>query len=140
MSVPTRSPAEAEVLQANGGFYRAFSQGDAAAMDDLWAVRAEVACFHPGSPVVLGREAVLESWRQILRERPPFALRCDRPAVQLLGDTAIVTCYEGAGHQPAHLAATNVFVREDGRWRMVLHQAGPLSRPIPRPPTPSSFN
>lgn len=42
-------------------------------------------------------------------------------------------CYEGIEAQPAHLAATNAFVLEDGAWRMVHHHAGPLSQPIPEP-------
>lgn len=94
--------------------------------------RAPVACFHPGSPALVGRPAVLESWRQILGGCPGFALRCDQPVAHVVGDAAIVTCYEGSDDDPAHLAATNVFVFEDGTWRMVHHHAGPLSRPVAR--------
>jgi hypothetical protein len=141
MSDAGRSPLEAAILQANATFYRMFSRGDVQGMSDLWAGRAPVACYHPASPVLIGRGPVLDSWRQILRERPPFVLRCDRPIVHLLGNAAIVTCYEGNGRHPAHLAATNVFVLEDNRWRMVLHQAGPLSVPVPMPPAePSAVN
>jgi hypothetical protein len=90
--------------------------------------------------VITGRDAVLESWRAILREPPPAAMRCDRVLVQLLGDAAVVTCYEGNGDRPAHLAATNVFVLEGASWRMVHHHAGPLSRAIPKPSPPSTLN
>jgi len=131
---------EAAVLQANAAFYEAFSEGDAAAMLRLWATRAPVVCFHPGSPVLIGREAVTESWRRMLRGRPTFRLRCDQAVVSLIGDTAIVTCYEGAGDQPAHLAATNVFVVEQGAWRMVHHHAGPLSTPLPKPAADYTMN
>jgi ketosteroid isomerase-like protein len=132
--------AEPEILLANAAFYRAFNGGDADAMCALWAERAPIACFHPGSPALLGRDAVLGSWREILRGPPPFQLRCDRPAVQVLGDVAIVTCYEGNGSRPAHLAATNVWVFEGGRWLMVHHQAGPLSGPLPKVRSPSTLN
>ena len=135
-----RSTVEAAILIANASFYRAFSKGDYAAMSALWASRASVACLHPTSPALLGRDAVLESWRQILRQSPSFEMRCDRPVVHLAGETAFVTCYEGNGDQPAHLAATNVFVLEDGTWRMVHHHAGPLGSPIPRPATYSAAN
>lgn len=124
---------EAAILRANAEFYRAFNRGDAAAMQALWAKHANVACFHPGSTLLLGREAVLESWRSMLREPPAFRLRCDHAAVSLFGETAIVTCYEGTGDRAAHLAATNVFVLEEGAWRMVHHHAGPLSSPVPSP-------
>jgi ketosteroid isomerase-like protein len=124
---------EADVLEANARFYRAFTRGDFAAMRDLWAEDAAVACVHPMSPVLLGRDAVLGSWQQILREAPPMAMRCDQAVVHLAGEAALVLCYEGNGERPAHLAATNAFVREAGRWRMVHHHASPMARPIARP-------
>jgi hypothetical protein len=65
-------------------------------------------------------------------------LRCDSPVVQLLGSVAVVLCYEGGGVDPAHLAATNVFVLEHGDWRMTHHHAGPLSHPM-RPVRGSAF-
>jgi len=30
------------------------------------------------------------------------------------------------------LVATNVFVREDGAWRLVLHQSSPMARSVTR--------
>ncbi len=140
MLIGDRSKAEAAVVLANAAFYRAFSQGNYAAMSALWATRARVACFHPTAPALFGREAVLESWRQILAG-PSFDMRCDTPVVHIAGEeTAFVTCYEGNGDQPAHLAATNVFVLEDGSWRMVHHHAGPLATPIPKPKAYSAAN
>ena len=140
MLIEDRSKVEAAILLANADFYRAFNKGDYAAMSALWAARAPVACFHPTSAALIGRDAVLDSWRQILRGAPSFVMRCDRPVVQVAGDAAIVTCYEGNGDHAAHLAATNVFVLEDGRWRMVHHHAGPLASPIPRPAAVSAAN
>jgi ketosteroid isomerase-like protein len=128
---------EAEVILANARFYRAFSQGDFAAMNELWARRIPVVCFHPTAPVLIGRDAVLESWRQILRGAPQLALRCENAVVTVINEIAILTCYEGTGNEPAHLAATNVFMMEDGDWRMVHHHAGPLSQPIRRSAPPS---
>lgn len=122
---------EREALAANAEFYRAFNAGDFAAMQALWAEERPIACLHPGQPLLFGREVVLHAWRQILAQQPSFELRGDEPRVQLLGDTAIVYCYEAGGDQPAHLAATNVFVREGSAWRMVHHHAGPLSTPRP---------
>ena len=122
---------EHAILAANARFYRAFNDGDVAAMSALWAARAPVACLHPGEPLVVGRQQVLHRWREILSMSPAFKLRCDRPTVQIMGTTALVYCYEGGGSAPAHLAATNVFVYEDQSWRMVHHQAGPLATPLP---------
>jgi ketosteroid isomerase-like protein len=133
MPVSTDAVVEADVLGANATFYRAFTRGDYAAMSELWAERAPVTCFHPGGQALVGRSAVLDTWKVILGGPTSFELRCDRAVVRILGDAAIVTCYEGSDNEPAHLAATNVFALEDGRWRMVHHHAGPLSKPLPRP-------
>jgi hypothetical protein len=134
------SKTEAAVLDANASFYRAFSTGDYALMSDVWAARFPVACVHPLSPALFGREEVLRSWREILERRPAFELRCDHPAVSVLSGIAIVTCYEGNDKRGAHLAATNVFALEDGRWRLIHHQAGPLSSPLPAPAPPAAMN
>jgi ketosteroid isomerase-like protein len=129
--VITSSPnVEAAVLRANATFYRAFTACDYAAMSKLWAERAPVACLHPGAPVLVGRESVLESFRQLLRGPAPLEMRCDQARVHLLSETAIVLCYEGNARLPAHLAATNVFTLEDQEWRMIHHHAGPLARAI----------
>ena len=39
------------------------------------------------------------------------------------GDVGWVVCYEVIGG--AVLAASNVFIREDGAWVLIHHQAGP---------------
>src|SRR5262249_10953569 len=104
MSETKSMKLEAMVLHANKAFYRAFSAGDPLAMSEVWAKRAPVTCLHPASPVLVGRELVIESWKRILREAPAFELRCDQPVVNVMGEVAIVTCYEGNGKQPAHLA------------------------------------
>lgn len=118
------------VLHANEAFYRAFSRGDVAAMRALWAERHEVTCIHPGAAILRGRSAVLGSWQQLLVGTMP-RMRCDDPEVHLLGSTALVTCYEGNDAHPAHLVATNLFVLESDTWKMIHHQAGPLSKPRP---------
>jgi hypothetical protein len=129
----TKPELELSVLRANADFYRAFSHGDYAAMDRLWAQTAPVSCLHPGAPALIGRAQVMDSWGDLLRQPPPFMMRSDHARARILGETAIVLCYEGNGEHPAHLAATNVFVLEGGAWRMVHHQAGPLARPIELP-------
>jgi ketosteroid isomerase-like protein len=140
MTGSTHKAIEAAVLDANATFYRAFTDGDYAVMSKLWAERAPVACLHPTAQARIGRSLVLDSWKQILGRTSRVELRCDEPVVHVFGDAAIVTCYEGTDDEPAHLAATNVFVLEDGRWRMVHHHAGPISSPVPRPPPALSMN
>lgn len=129
--------AELEVLRANESFYRSFSGRDFAGMDELWARTRRVTCIHPGRSALVGRERVMASWRAILGG----ANRIEAGAAQafLDGDAAYVVCFEGEhGEQPV-LIATNIFVREDGHWRMVHHHAGPLARsPVPTSSGPSN--
>jgi hypothetical protein len=127
-----RSNVEAAVLEANQQFYRAFSQGDFPAMSELWAKAAPVACLHPGAKVLLGRHAVLSSFRELLVSAPAWKMVSRDAVAHVTGPAAFVTCLEANGDQPAHLAATNVFVLENGHWHMVHHHAGPLSAPEPR--------
>jgi ketosteroid isomerase-like protein len=126
-----RALAEASVLEANQEFYSAFDGCDFAAMSLLWAERVPVACIHPGRPALSGRAAVLESWQQILESAGDWNMSCHQARVYWMGQSAFVTCLEASGKTHAHLIATNVFVLEDGRWRMTHHHAGPLSEPIP---------
>ncbi len=44
----------------------------------------------------------------------------------MLGESAFVVCGEALDGD--ELIATNYFVREDGVWKMVHHQAGPVRR------------
>ncbi len=109
------------ILAANEAFYAAFRSGDDDAMERVWAERAEVACVHPGSAPLHGRDDTMESWREILGGPPP--IHCVHPHVHQLGDAAFVICGERV--PGGVLVATNVFVREGGAWRMVHHHAGP---------------
>ena len=123
---------ESEVLEANAAFYSAFSRRDATAMDELWAREPQVACLHPGWEPLLGREAVMQSWRRILLGGgAPDALHCERPKAQVAGEAAWVICLEVV--PGGALAATNLFVREGGRWRMAHHHASPVPVREPAP-------
>jgi hypothetical protein len=118
--------ADTEVLAANQSFYDAFERGDFGAIEALWARRAPVACIHPGWDVLLGRDEVIASFRAILRGGSGPGVRCVRPSACVLGESAFVVCGEALDGD--ELIATNYFVREDGAWKMVHHQAGPVRR------------
>lgn len=118
---------QAAVLAVNGAFYQAFARGDFAAMELLWSRGPKIACNHPGAPPLCDRVSVMRSWREILTQGPTPQVRCRDEQVYLLGTTAFVVCLEQIGG--AHLAATNIFVKEeDGAWRLMHHQSGPLAQ------------
>jgi hypothetical protein len=84
MAESTHATTQAEVLDANATFYRAFTDGDYAAMSELWAQRAPVTCFHPAARALIGRSAVLDTWSQILGGPSRLKLRCDQPIVRVI--------------------------------------------------------
>jgi ketosteroid isomerase-like protein len=115
------------LLALNQAFYRAFSNRDVVAMAALWAERLPVSCMHPGWGALVGREAVLASWQDVLRAPSGVIVRPRHERVMLYGDSALVLCEELLGN--AVLAATNLFVREGGAWRLTHHQSGPMAQP-----------
>lgn len=114
------------VLDANDAFYRAVRAGDVDAMEALWARGRQVSCTHPDGPAIFGRGAVMASWRMILRHHPPEIHASDAQAI-VTGQSAMVLCREQIG--PIELMASNAWVREDGAWRMVNHQAAQIPGP-----------
>jgi ketosteroid isomerase-like protein len=120
-----------QVLAANLAFYRAFTERDVEAMDRLWARRRPVACTHPGWSVLRERDAIMASWRNILANPDAPRVACHDEEVLLYGDMAIVICEE---ELPGNaLAASNVFVKEDGEWRLAHHHSGPIFSRQPEP-------
>ena len=122
------------MLSANSAFYSAFGQQSLADMEALWGGAggdaATVACAHPGQALLLGREAVLESWEKIF-DGPAMSITPEVECCRLLrgGQAAMVLCKERVGGVGAGaLLATNIFEKdEDGTWRIVQHQAGPIA-------------
>ena len=120
------SRARDDVLAANAAFYLAFSKGDMDAMSEVWAETGPVACLYPGSPLLVGRYPVLNSWSHILGAGELPEIACFEPHAHLMGHCAFVTCYERLGGVGgAVLVATNIFVRETGCWRMSHHHSSP---------------
>ena len=128
---------EPQILRANRAFYAAFAAGDIEAMDELWAHNTPVACTHPGWPAQHGREDVMASWRAILLGGGAQKIRIEDEHAFAMGDAGYVTCIEH--FRDAVLAATNFFVREDGLWHVIHHQAGPIT-PTGDPPAERILN
>lgn len=124
-----------DILNANDRYYRAFEAGDYAAMSDLWAEDG-VSCIHPGWPVLIGRQAILDSYRAILSNpnQEPVIRHSDTALVSDMDGR--VFCVEIVGD--GALAATNWFRRVSGIWRMVHHQASPLATAESLAPAQSS--
>ena len=114
--------ASAELLFANEAFYLAFQHRDQAAMEALWATGMPISCTHPGWRTLCGRVEVMSSWAGIFGQPKTPGIEVRGAQAREQGGMGLVTCYELLGNNV--LCATNVFVREQGQWRIVHHHAG----------------
>lgn len=127
---------EEAILAANAAYYRAFAMRDFGAMSRIWA-EGDVSCIHPGWSALIGRDAVVESYRSILRNPIQEPIQYRDAAAIVSGGEGRVLCIEIVGG--VGLAATNWFKRIGGVWRMIHHQASPMAAPVEDAiPEPSS--
>ena len=115
------------VLFANDAFYVAFMNHDVEAMDNLWAQSPVISCIHPGWSHLSGRDVVIESWHSILANHDGRNFTIEGAQANIHNDMAVVICYEI--FKIVTLVATNIFVREEGFWRIMHHQAS--ASPLP---------
>jgi len=114
---------------ANARFYEAFEALDLAAMVEVWAHGPQVKCVHPGWPLLVGWDAVRESWRTIFANTEEMRFTIADIRAERAGELGWVTCTEnilsdvGGRVAVTAILATNVFVREDDQWLMVHHHA-----------------
>ncbi len=112
---------QAAVLKANQSFYRAFAERDLATMEKLWSTKKSVAVIHPGWTGLDGRKAVIDSWRRILANPDSPDIKVAQAKAYVFEKMAFVVCYEIL--ESGVLIATNIFVKQDGSWKMVHHHA-----------------
>ncbi len=118
---------EITVLFVTEAFYAAFAGRSMEAMADMWAEDAPVTCVHPGWKALFGRAEVLESWAAILANPDSPSVEFHAARATLHGAIGIVICIEQV--EDTFLAATNIFIREKGDWKMIHHQSGPGQPP-----------
>jgi len=112
------------VLAANRAFYRAFTDRDAEAMEQIWAPTGAMVCLHPGQAPLHERAEIMASWRAILRHPQAPKVRCTGEWVVGRPGLAIVVCREILAE--GQLMATNSFTRLSEGWRMIGHHSGPV--------------
>ena len=111
-------------------FYEAFEKSDLDSLMAVWADDEEIVCVHPGGPRLTGTEQIRESWRQIFAGGQTLKFRL-RELHALNGMTLVVhSVYEqitvgGEARMRDPVIATNVYLRTQNGWRMVVHHASP---------------
>ena len=123
---------EEKVLAANLAFYEAMRSLEMARMEAVWLQEDWVRCLHPGWELLVGWEEIQRSWAAIFQSTGQMLISISRPLVQIVGDTAWVSCLEDVtvtqtdGFSSALIEATNIFVRHRGRWLLVHRHTTPL--------------
>jgi ketosteroid isomerase-like protein len=130
-----------KVKQLNGSaaeveaaFYEALNRADVEALMALWAEDEEISCIHPGGPRLHGHAAIQASWEAIL-ERGGLQIRPSQLHETHNLMSSVHTVIEGVTAtgtaEPAHLVATNVYMKTPRGWRMVLHHVSVAPGPVP---------
>ena len=123
------SPQDAEAA-----FYDAFMKRDLDAMMGVWSDDDEVYCVHPRGPRITGVAQVRDSWRQIFAsgQSVRFEVREHHTLHAMM--VSIHSVYEqitlaGEERTRACIIATNIYMRTDHGWRIMVHHASPA--PVP---------
>jgi ketosteroid isomerase-like protein len=120
-----KTNAEFGVRKAQFSFYEAFSNQDMEAMANIWSSDPSVRCVHPGMESLNGIEDIMRSWAEIFMQGDAFTIQPSRTRIDISGQTALCSCIEetpGGGQ----LECLNVYRREGGGWKMILHMASPV--------------
>jgi len=112
-----------QILEVNRAFYDAFAAGDFLTVKQTWSKSDQISVIHPGSVALHGYKAVMASWELIFENSGAHEIKCINEKMYLTGESAYVVCNEV--FPEGQLVATNIFVIENGLWRMVHHQASP---------------
>jgi len=116
--------------EAEAAFYEAFEKADLDAMMAVWADDDEIVCVHPGGVRLAGMAQVRESWRQIFAAGQTLRFRL-RHQQSLSGMTLVVhsVCEQisvaGETQERGPVISTNIYMRTENGWRMVVHHASP---------------
>ena len=127
---PAAPLTSAEACEA--AFYAAFEAADLEAMMALWSSRSPLLCIHPAGPALTSREDVARSWRLIFRGgggiRFAVDAHCTLESADLVMRSVQENIHQGPGFRELSVVlATNVYVLEDGEWRMCVHHASPTA-------------
>ena len=125
---------------AEAAFYEAFMKQDLEAMMEVWADDDEVYCVHPRGARVAGVAQVRESWRQIFASAQSVRFQVREQHLLQAMMVAVHSVYEhiSVGSETRArgcVLATNVYMRTERGWRMMVHHASPapaVDEPEPR--------
>jgi ketosteroid isomerase-like protein len=116
---------------ANDSFYAALSARDVGAMQKVWSSDADITNIGPFSKAPdVGWNAVKTGLERVFSNFPELKATMEGPRFKINGSTAWVSGIERAQRKnkagetgSGTNLGTSIFVKQDGRWRMVYHHA-----------------
>jgi ketosteroid isomerase-like protein len=130
---------EKELHGLNLLFYRCLESLDMGCMERLWLHEDWVRSVHPGWDVLVGWDAIRQSFQQIFASTNWIRVTPTAVDIHVLGSVAIVACSENIttaqdGDLGVAVAqATNVFLRTPEGWKLVVHHASPAPVHVTQP-------
>ncbi len=120
---------QAIVRELNQRFYAAHESRDFETMVSLWSHGPDVVCIHPGWPILRGWEAVEDSWRRIFHGPSDNQFIVTNDQLNIANGVAWITLDENlmSTGGTGTIAATNIFVRTEGEWKIVHHHGSPVA-------------
>jgi ketosteroid isomerase-like protein len=121
-----------DVIAINEEFYRSLEALNLDRMEKVWHDAEWVTCVHPGGPMLTGWEVIRDSWEQIFKGTQNIRFELADTGVRIENRTAWVTCTENilhlstSGVSNVAAAATNIFLKTEDGWRLVLHHASAI--------------
>jgi ketosteroid isomerase-like protein len=115
---------------AEAAFYEAFMKHDLEAMMEVWADDDEVYCVHPRGARITGVAAVCESWRQIFAAAQTVRFQLREQHLLQAMMVSVHSVYEeltmpDESRARGCVIATNIYMRTERGWRMIVHHASP---------------
>jgi len=122
------------VRAANQTFYQAHESGNFELMSSIWNHGPDVVCIHPGWPILRGWEAVEDSWRRIFAGPSGNQFIVTNDQLNIAKGFAWITLDENlmSAAGTGTIAATNLFLKIEGRWKVVHHHGSPVATQAPR--------
>lgn len=133
--MPKRKPIPDSPEAVELAYYDALNRADVDALMDLWADDDQIACIHPGAARLIGYLAIRTSWEDILSQG---AVDIKYHLISSVNNmlTAVHHVVEDTRHggriQPEiHIIATNVYIKTERGWKILLHHASVAPGAIP---------
>ena len=117
-------------------FYEALNAviaGDIEPMKEIWSHSDDVTYLDPSGAFLIGWDDVLKSWQKQAGMNIGGGVSPRNLQITVVGDLAVTHNYEigtsnlGGDTEPVSIRATNVFRKEDGKWKMISHHTDILA-------------